>query len=88
MQSCGVFDQFNQDPQKFIKGNNFANFLNPNVELRMTEGKGRGVFAKNRIKNRDLISAERAIATGTTADRTKKLVDLAQLKGIHALRLS
>ena len=50
------------NPKKYE--NYFTNYINPNLEIRMTKDKGRGVFAIKPIKKGDLIFTEKPIATG------------------------
>ena len=40
------------------------NFISPNIDLKMTADKGRGVFAKESINKGDLILVERPVAIG------------------------
>jgi hypothetical protein len=62
----GNYDQFFINPKKYLARNYFANCISPNVEIKMTKEKGRGVFASKPIKKRDLICAERAISAGSS----------------------
>ena len=51
------------DPDKFVA--EFANYIHPNLEIRMTKDKGRGVFATKLIEPGELIFAEKPIAMAT-----------------------
>lgn len=76
-----------------------VNFAIHDLELKMTDDRGRGLFAKRKLEKGELLIAEKAIAVGTedvigsinkgdSASLIQKCIDLAQVKGIHALRLS
>ena len=43
----------------------FANYIHPNLEIRMTQEKGRGVFATKRIKQGEMIFAEKPIVSSS-----------------------
>ena len=49
--------------EKFISKNYFANWVNPNLEIRITIAKGRGVFTTKPIKCGEMIFAEKPITT-------------------------
>ena len=95
------------DVQSFLKQDKILNYLD-GVEIKMTSGKGRGVFASKDLKRGELIVVEKAIAEsiqdetceGFDKDDVQKNVrasqlalvkactEIADLKGIEALRLS
>ena len=64
--------------EKLSKQDWFFNSIST-LEIRMTETKGRGIFAALPIKKNDLILVEKAVAVGNSADHlTKKCIELAQ----------
>jgi hypothetical protein len=50
-----------------LSKNLFIDYINPLLEIRKSEDKGRGVFATADIAKGTLISAERALATHITS---------------------
>ena len=49
-QALGIYEHFLTNPEKFLSQNCFANYINPKLVIKMTEDKGRGVFATESIK--------------------------------------
>ena len=107
-QSKGDFSQFlNSKDYGRLHHENFINFVQ-SLEIKISKGKGRGLFATRNIYKGDLLIAEKAIANGkpskSSTEKTEiskinisvdekaeiinKCYELAQLKGVQALRLS
>ena len=61
------------DPDKFVA--EFANYIHPNLEIRMTKDKGRGVFATKPINPGELIFAEKPIAMATDPELHEYVLD-------------
>ena len=53
-----------KNPEKFLSENYFANYINPKLEIRLTEGGIRGVFTTKPVKEGEIIFAEKPIAVG------------------------
>jgi hypothetical protein len=78
------------DPETFLKKGNLLNYIQ-GVEIKMTEDRGRGVFATELLKKGDLIAVELPIAESLHNDPDNFLdrcLDLSELKGYQSLRLA
>ena len=69
------------------------NFHHKGLELKMTEHQGRGLYASQHLKKGELLIGESAIASGEIGlggknYAAKKCLELAELKGAKAWRLS
>ena len=57
----GKYQQVIANSETFLKEDKVLNFTD-NLEIKMTQDKGRGIFASEDLRKGDLIVVERAIA--------------------------
>ena len=74
------------NPKKYE--NYFTNYINPNLEIRMTKDKGRGVFATKPINSGEMIFAEKPIATTSGALHQKIINVETSINGALMLNLA
>jgi len=94
-QRKGLYARVIKNAQKYNDENRILNYVN-GVQIKMTEDRGRGVFATRFLKKGTLIAVETAAVEALdykTSDAAKttlveKCADVAKLKGVEALRMS
>ena len=94
-QRKGLYARVIKNAKKYADENRILNYVN-GVQIKMTEDRGRGVFATRYLKKGTLIAVETAAVealdyqTSVTAKSflTEKCADVAKLKGVEALRMS
>jgi len=77
-----------EDQMNFLKDAKVINFIQ-GAKIRLTEDRGRGVFASRPLKYGELIVVEKAVAEAPTQDALiEKCTNLIRFKGIEFLRMS
>ena len=76
--------------ERHLPTNSILNYIHDGLSIQTTKDKGRGVFTTRKIKRKELLIVERAIANapGAAEVLVRKCKDLANHNGIHALRMS
>ena len=94
-QSRGLYARVIKNAKKYHDENRIINYVN-GVQIKMTEDRGRGVFATRFLKKGTLIAVETAAVQALDAAKSdaakaalvEKCADVAKLKGVEALRMS